>query len=331
MNALSISNAPHLRGKNNTTLVMATVLIALLPVVIYSIYLFEFNAFFIILSSVISCVLTELVYNLFTKKFTVADLSAVVTGVIFALTLPPTVPLFVPIVGGVFAIFFCKLIFGGLGKNIVNPAAAARVFVLFAFPTLVAGNVWKDMYNVSTATVLPSINAGQFASNMEGLSMLDLLFGTQAGSLGETCAIMILIIGIILCAIKFIDWVIPVSILLSSAVFALICGGISSVLPHLLSGGLLFGAVFMATDYVTSPRSNIGKVLYGVIIGALTILIRCFGSYPEGVSLAILLANLLVPALNKINIKTTLSYCEKRKLEKLAKKSATLASQKGGK
>lgn len=311
---------------------MATVLIALLPVVIYSIYLFEFNAFFIILASVISCVLTELVYNIFTKKYTIIDLSAVVTGVIFALTLPPTVPLFVPIIGGVFAIFFCKLIFGGIGKNIVNPAAAARVFVLLAFPSLVAGNVWKDMFNVSTATVLPSINAGQFASNVEGVSMLNLLFGTHAGSLGETCALMILLIGIILCAIKFIDWVIPVSILASSAIFALICGGVETVLPHLLSGGLLFGAVFMATDYVTSPRSNLGKIVYGVIIGALTILIRCYGAYPEGVSLAILFANLLVPALNKLRVKTTLGYFAKRKAEKKEKQQAVaIASVKGGK
>jgi len=331
LNALDISNGPHIRGKNNTTLIMLTVLIALLPVVVYSIYLFELNAFFIILSSVLTCVLCELAYNLFTKKFTVLDLSSVVTGVILALTLPPTVPLFVPIIGSVFAIFFCKLIFGGIGKNIVNPAATARVFLTATFPALMAGQVWKDMFNVTTATVLPSINAGNFAGNAECASMLDLLFGTQAGSLGETCAIMIIVIGIILCAIKFIDWVIPVSILASSALFALICGGASSVLPHLLSGGLLFGAVFMATDYTTSPRSNVGKIVYGVIIGGLTILVRCYGSYPEGVSMAIVLANLLVPALNKLNIKTTFGRFAKFKQQRFEKKQAKLASIKEGK
>ncbi len=330
MNALALSTAPHLKAKNNTTKIMAIMLVALLPVVIYSIYLFEFNAFFIILASVITCVLTETTYNIFTKKFSVLDLSSVVTGVIFALTLPPTVPLYAPIVGAVFAVFFCKLMFGGIGKNIVNPAAAARVFVLIAFPTVLAGNVWKDMFNVSTATVLPSINAGNFASNVEGASMLNLLFGTHAGSIGETCALMILIIGIVLCAIKFIDWVIPVSILSASALFALICGGVNSILPHLLSGGLIFGAIFMATDYTTSPRSNVGKVLYGIIIGALTILVRIYGSYPEGVSLAIIFANLLVPALNKISIKTTMGYYQKRKIERMQKKELALSSQKGG-
>lgn len=315
MNALNINGAPHIKSKNNTTLIMLTMLLALLPVVVFSIYLYELNAFFIILASVISCVFTELVYNFFVGKYSVLDLSAVVTGIIFALTLPPTVPLYVPIVGGVFAIFVCKLVFGGIGKNIVNPAATARVFVSISFPAVLIGSVWTDMFNVSTATVLPSISAGNFAANMEGASMLDLLFGLHAGSIGETCAIMLIIIGIVLCAIKFIDWVIPVSILGSSALFALICSGAGSVLPHLLSGGLLFGAVFMATDYTTSPRSNVGKVIYGVVIGALTILIRCFGSYPEGVSLAILLANLLVPALNKLNIKTTLGARKKTSIK----------------
>lgn len=331
MNALDISKSPHLRGNNSTTKIMAIMLIALLPVVVFSIYLFEFNAFFIILASVISCVLTELVYNMFSKEFSVKDLSSVVTGIIFALTLPPTVPFYVPIIGGVFAIFFCKLIFGGVGKNIVNPAATARVFVTVAFPLALTGNVFIDMFNVSTPTVLPSINAGSFVSNVEGASMLDLLFGTHAGSLGETCAILILIIGIILCFIKFIDWVIPVSIIASSAFFALVCGGVDVVLPHLLSGGLLFGAFFMATDYTTSPRSNIGKIVFGFIIGGLTILVRIFGTYPEGVSMAILLANLLVPVLNKLNLNTTFGKRAKQKQQRLILKKQKLASSKGGK
>ena len=289
---------------------MLMVVIALLPTTIFGIYNFGPRALLLILLSVATCVLTEYVYEKLMKKpVTVKDFSAVVTGLLLALNLPASVSWFVPVIGGIFAILIVKQLFGGLGQNFMNPALAARCFLLISFsgqmtdfsvPKGAWGNIAVD--TVSGATPLALLKSGETAD------VLSLFIGNVQGTIGETSAIAILIGAIFLLCMKIIDLRIPLTYLASFVIFIAIFGGHgldpNYILGHLFGGGLMLGAWFMATDYVTSPITKKGQIVYGVILGVLTGLFRLFGGSAEGVSYAIIFSNLLVPLIERVTTPT---------------------------
>ena len=307
---LHVSSSPHVRSKITTNDIMLMVVIALLPTTIFGIYNFGPRALLLILLSVATCVLTEYVYEKLMKKpVTVKDFSAVVTGLLLALNLPASVSWFVPVIGGIFAILIVKQLFGGLGQNFMNPALAARCFLLISFsgqmtdfsvPKGAWGNIAVD--TVSGATPLALLKSGETAD------VLSLFIGNVQGTIGETSAIAILIGAIFLLCFKIIDLRIPLTYLASFVIFNAIFGGNgldpNYILGHLFGGGLMLGAWFMATDYVTSPITKKGQIVYGVILGVLTGLFRLFGGSAEGVSYAIIFSNLLVPLIERVTMPT---------------------------
>ena len=307
---LHVSSSPHVRSKITTNDIMLMVVIALLPTTIFGIYNFGPRALLLILLSVATCVLTEYVYEKLMKKpVTVKDFSAVVTGLLLALNLPASVSWFVPVIGGIFAILIVKQLFGGLGQNFMNPALAARCFLLISFsgqmtdfsvPKGAWGNIAVD--TVSGATPLALLKSGETAD------VLSLFIGNVQGTIGETSAIAILIGAIFLLCMKIIDLRIPLTYLASFVIFIAIFGGHgldpNYILGHLFGGGLMLGAWFMATDYVTSPIIKKGQIVYGVILGVLTGLFRLFGGSAEGVSYAIIFSNLLVPLIERVTMPT---------------------------
>lgn len=306
---LIVASSPHLRHKEGVQSIMLDVIIALLPLLVVSVYLFGYRALVLTLVSVASCVAFEFLYRkLMKKSINIGDLSAVVTGLLLAFSLPVTMPLWMPVVGAFFAIVIVKELFGGIGKNFVNPALAARIF-LFSWPA--AMTTWaKPIMEpltylgadaVTGATALESLKSGKLPDT----SVFDMLLGYRPGSLGETCVLMILVGGLYLLYRRVITWHIPVSFIGTVAVLTYLfpLGGADRVdfmLYQLLAGGLAMGAFFCATDYTTSPITSTGKLIYGFGCGAITVLIRYFGGYPEGVSFAILLMNLLVWYIDKI-------------------------------
>lgn len=306
-----VAASPHKLDSSSTRTVMLDVLIALIPCLVCGVVYFGLYSLALVVICMATCFLSEQLYNLIRKKPFTFDLSALVTGLILGLNLPPRAPWYIPIIGGVFAIIIVKMLFGGLGKNFANPAATARVFLLLAYGSVmtkyigfdIAGNILST--DVVTAPTYLSGGTAVFQSSFMGVSgywgyVLQLLFGTVGGSIGETCKIAVLAGGVYLGVRRVIDWRIPVVYLLTAAVMLLACyGSAKEVLLQLLSGGLLFGAVFMATDYATSPKWKYNRVLYAFGLGVITVLIRRFGSYPEGTSLAILIMNLLVPLMDK--------------------------------
>ena len=305
MSTLHYSAAPHIHCKNQTRNTMLDVIIALLPATVAAIYYFRLKAVWIILACVISCVASELLFNLCTKrKQTVGDLSCVVTGLILALNLSANVEIWQCVVGSVFAIIVVKCLFGGLGKNIVNPAIAARVMMLLTFAS-VAGGANPVTADVATgATPLPGLNEG-VSGTYPGL--LDLFLGNHGGAIGETCALALLIGYVYLVARKTIKWYVPLSFVVTVFLLYLVFdGNIVYSLSHVLAGGLLFGAIFMATDYVTTPISNLGRVIFCIGCGVITFAIRKYGSFPEGVSISILCMNLLTPLIEKFTMPRTL-------------------------
>jgi len=294
MDKLHISVSPHIRSKISTQSIMLDVIIALLPAAIAGCIIFGLSSLLIILTCVISAVAAEYIFNVITKRTqTVFDLSAVVTGLLLALNLPANTPLWQGAVGSVFAIIIVKCIFGGIGCNLVNPAITARVFMLVAFANLATPAFPLDA--VSSATPLAQL------ANGENVNILDLFLGNIGGAIGETSALALLIGGIYLICRRVITWHIPVSIIAGVFVFSFLLDGFSftNALAWVLSGGLFLGAFFMATDYVTSPATAKGKVIFGVGIAAITVLIRFYGNYPEGVSFAILMLNILNPYIEK--------------------------------
>ena len=307
---LHVSSSPHVRSKITTNDIMLMVVIALLPTTIFGIYNFGPRALLLILLSVATCVLTEYVYEKLMKKpVTVKDFSAVVTGLLLALNLPASVSWFVPVIGGIFAILIVKQLFGGLGQNFMNPALGARCFLLISFsgqmtdfsvPEGAWGNIAVD--TVSGATPLALLKSGETAD------VLSLFIGNVQGTIGETSAIAILIGAIFLLCMKIIDLRIPLTYLASFVIFIAIFGGHgldpNYILGHLFGGGLMLGAWFMATDYVTSPITKKGQIVYGVILGVLTGLFRLFGGSAEGVSYAIIFSNLLVPLIERVTMPT---------------------------
>lgn len=293
---LNVSSSPHVRDGSSTTRIMLDVCIALLPACIFGIVNFGARAVAVLLVSVTFCVLFEYLYEkAMHKPITVGDLSAVVTGLLIGMNMPPTIPLWMVGLGCAFAIIIVKQLFGGLGQNFMNPALAARCFLLISF----AGRMTSFVYDgVSGATPLALLKAG------ESVDLLRLFLGTTSGVIGETCVPALLIGAAYLIVRRVIAPTIPFVYLGSFTVFLLIFGGhgldMSFLAAHLCGGGLILGAFFMATDYVTSPVSAGGKVVFGVVLGIFTGLFRIFGSSAEGVSYAIILSNLLVPIIEKL-------------------------------
>lgn len=306
MSKLHISAAPHINSGASTSNVMRDVVIALLPATIASIVLFGIKALWIVLVCIVSALLSEFLFNLVCKKKqTIFDFSAVVTGLLLALNLSTNVPLWQCAIGSVFAIVVVKCLFGGLGKNIVNPAIAARVLMLLTFAAVAGGANPTIVEIQGSATPLESLNQGVIPA---GVSFTDLLLGTYGGAIGETCAIALLLGYVYLVARKVIKWYVPVAFVGTVFVLVLVLNkfNIMLALNHVLAGGLLLGAIFMATDYVTTPINNVGKIVFCIGCGVLTVLIRQFGSYPEGVSISILFMNLLTPLIEKWTMPKTL-------------------------
>ena len=296
MDKLIVSSSPHFNGGKTTQNIMLDVIIALVPAMIASVILFGFRAAVVILTCVASCVLSEyLCRKVMKRPQTVGDLSCVVTGILLALNLPVTINPFIAIFGGVVAIVVVKQMFGGIGQNFVNPALTARIILLNSRMTH-----WVQPFDyaatadaVTSATPLGILKEG----GGELPSYLDLFLGNTGGCLGETCALALLIGGIYLIARRVISPVIPVTYLATAAVFSALFG--RDPLFDLLSGGLMLGAFFMATDYTTSPLYFWGRVVFAIGCGALTMVIREFGSLPEGVSYSIILMNILTPLIER--------------------------------
>ena len=312
MDKLLVSPSPHLHTKTSTKSLMRDVVIALLPAVVVSVLFYGWSELLVLGVSVASCVLLEYLITKYLLKgtCTIGDWSAVITGILLALNLPATTPWWVVLIGAVFAIGVAKMTFGGLGQNLFNPAIAGRVFLLISFPTYMTdwtkpagflSNSVVDAYSGATPLGLVGEGGVQAVENMDYMNMLFLNIG---GSAGELSALALIAGFIYLLARKVIRPYITLSILATVAIFSGIFWAINPAeytdpLFNLLTGGLLLGSIFMATDYVTSPMSNWGGVVFGVGIGVITMLIRYFGAYPEGVSFAILIMNSVVPLLNK--------------------------------
>lgn len=307
---LVVSPAPHIHGSNSTPRMMGDVLIALLPALCVSVYVYGWRAFIVTAFSVACCVLLEWAIQKFLLKgpLTINNLSAVVTGVLLAFNLPADIPLGLVAIGCVVAIGVAKMTYGGLGKNPFNPALAGRVFLLIAFP--VAMTTFPEALNaVSGATPLAMVKEGlkngmPMSDIMQNVDYNGMWLGFKSGSLGEISAVALLLGFVWLLYRRVITWHIPVVILATMAAFSAIMWGIDpehymNPLFHILSGGAILGAVYMATDYVTSPMTSKGKVLYAFGIGVIVMLIRFWGPYPEGMSFAILIMNAFVPLIDK--------------------------------
>ncbi len=293
-----VSSNPHVRAKTTTSNIMMWVVIALLPATGFGIYNFGLNALIITVLSVASAVLSEFIYEKALKKpVTIGDFSAVVTGLLLALNLPSTVPFWIPILGSIFAIILVKQLFGGLGQNFMNPALGGRCFLVLSFPAIMT-NFITDTY--TGATPLANLKNG-----IE-VNVMDMIIGRTGGTIGETSMLCIVIGAMILFAVGVIDYVIPFTYIITFALFVGLFGGygfnFAYIAAHLAGGGLMLGAFFMATDYVTCPITPKGKVIYGVILGLLTGIFRIFGANAEGVSFAIVITNLLVPLIEKFTI-----------------------------
>lgn len=293
-----VSSSPHVRAKDTTSRIMLYVVIALLPTSLFGIYNFGYKALILILVTIASCIASEWVFNkIVHKKNTIDDFSAVVTGLLLALNLPATLPWWEAVIGGFVAIVVVKCLFGGLGQNFMNPALGARCFLLIAFAADMT-NYTIDSY--TGATPLAAMRNG------EAVNTMDMLIGRTAGTIGETSAIAILIGAIFLILMGVIDLRIPASYIITFVIFTLLFSGHgfdwSFVTAQLCGGGLMLGAFFMATDYVTSPITPRGQILFGICCGILTGLFRTLGANAEGVSFAIILSNLLVPMIEKITV-----------------------------
>lgn len=301
---LVVSSAPHAVGPISTQRLMGFVLIALIPAFISGIYQFGYRAAVLTIVCVVACVVFEYLMNVILKrKQTVSDLSAVLTGVLLAFNLPAGLPYWIAVVGSFAAIVVVKQLFGGIGQNLVNPAVTARIFLFIAFATEMT--TWPTARGAgvdatTSATPLGQLSMNDMNMNAVDASNLDLFLGNIGGCIGEVSALALLIGGIFLICSRVITWHIPVSFLATVAVLGLIWGGVDGAIFHLCAGGVMLGAFFCATDYVTSPTLPAGKIIFGIGCGLFTMLIRIFASYPEGVSFAILLMNILTPYIDRI-------------------------------
>ena len=299
---LMVSSSPHIRSEENIQIIMRDVVIALLPAAIFGIINFGVRALLIMMLTIITCVISEYAYQRMTKrKVTITDGSAVVTGLLLGMNLPHNVPIWIPIIGGVFAMIIIKQLFGGLGQNFMNPALGARAFLLISYANIMTN--WQ-LDGITTATPLTLLKGTEAAGKMPGL--LKLFIGSVGGSVGETSALLLLIGGLYLLLRKVISWRIPVTYLLTVFVMALLFGGkgfdVEFAAYHLVSGGLILGAFFMATDYASSPVTPVGQLIMGAGCGLFTMIFRLYGLMPEGVSFAILIMNLFVPLIDRLTI-----------------------------
>lgn len=297
---MKVSSNPHVRSKTDTSSIMLTVVIALLPAAGFGIYNFGMDALILILVTVASTVLTEFLFEKICKrKVTIGDYSAIVTGLLLAMNLPVSAPWWIGVVGGVFAILVVKMLFGGLGQNFMNPALGGRCFLLISFTSIMT-NFDCDAY--AGATPLANLKSG------EAVDILDMVIGRTSGTIGETSMIAIVIGACILILMGVIDLRIPGSYIISFVIFISIFGGHgldwAYISAHLAGGGLMLGAFFMATDYVTRPITKNGQYVFGILLGILTGIFRIFGPSSEGVSYAIIIGNLLVPLIEKITLPT---------------------------
>lgn len=292
---LDIFSYPYMKDTVSTSSLMRDVIIALIPAMAGSVYFFGLNALILILISIASCVGFEFIsQKAFKKSIKISDLSAVVTGILLAMNLPANAPLWMPIFGGFFAMFVIKECFGGIGNNFINPALGARAMLMSSWGSQMTSYIWPDA--TTGATPLGVLKAGTGTLP----SIMDMSVGNIGGVLGETSTILLLIGGIYLIARKVIDWKIPVLYIISTAIMFVLLGVKFDLLPwHLLGGGLILGAFFMATDYVTIPTTDLGKIIFAVGCGIITALIRVKGNMPEGVSYAILIMNVATPLINR--------------------------------
>ncbi len=302
-NLITISPSPHAQTPTTVSRLMLHVIIALVPAVLFALYYFGIGAAIVITTSIVGCIAAEYLITRYMlgRKPSIGNLSAVLTGLLLALNLPSNIPVWMVLIGCVVAIGIGKMTFGGLGCNIFNPALVGRVFLLLSFP--VAMTTWPEpivnrmAYTDATtgATIL-----GQLKQNLitpDQINLLDAALGNMGGSMGEVGAIALLLGFAYLLCFRVITWHIPVAIIGTAALFSLCIGAPVGV--EILSGGMLLGAIFMATDYVTSPMSRPGMLLYGAMIGIITIIIRQWGAYPEGMSFAILIMNGVTPLINR--------------------------------
>ena len=300
MKKLIVSTSPHIKSPVTTQNIMLDVLIALAPATVMAVVLFGLRALLIIGVCVVTAVVSEFIFNLINKrKQTVLDLSATVTGLLLALNLPLTATVWQCIVGSIFAIIVVKCLFGGLGHKFANPAITARIFLLLSFSTTIAGGTSPQLVDVvASATPLAAIKDG---ATHQLPSLLHMLIGLRGGAIGEVCSIALIVGYIYLVVKKVIHFETP--LIFVATVFLLswlIKGDITIALYQVLGGGLLLGAIFMATDYVTTPINRVGKMVFALGCGLITVLIRFFGNYPEGVSFSILLMNILSPYIEKL-------------------------------
>lgn len=303
---LSVSSSPHIVSKTDTKTIMGMVLIALIPAFAVGVYQFGLRAAILTAVCVVSCVVFEYMFNKLMKRAkTIDDLSAVLTGVLLALNLPAGLPYWMAVVGSFAAIIVVKQLFGGIGQNLVNPAVTARIFLFIAFATdmttwPVARTMKVDALTSATPLgVLSHGDAGLESVREAGYSNLDLFLGNTGGCIGEISALAVLIGGLFLLFTRIISPHIPVAFIATVFVLGFIWGGFDGAVFHVCAGGLMLGAFFCATDYVTSPTLPGGKIVFGIGCGLFTMLIRIFASYPEGVSFAILLMNILTPYIDR--------------------------------
>lgn len=296
MNKLIVSSAPHIRTKKDTPGVMLDVIIALLPTLIAGVVIFGLRALLVVATCVLASVVSEFLFNIIVKKNqTIFDLSAIITGLILGLNLRADAPVWQCIVGSVFAIIVVKCLFGGLGQNFANPAVTARVFLLICFSNTLAGGA-RPIISSNPDLVAGATPLAVIAEGGELPALKDMFLGLRGGAIGEACILAIALGFIYLVARGVINFEIPVIMVGSVFVLSLLVGGDATVaLYQILSGGLVFGAVFMATDYVTTPITRTGKMIFALGCGLITFLIRQYGGYPEGVSFAILFMNILTP------------------------------------
>ncbi|MPM78236.1 Electron transport complex subunit RsxD [bioreactor metagenome] len=312
-NKLIVSSSPHVRSNEDTSYIMKQVIIALLPAILGALYFFRLSALNVMFFCILGAVGSEFLYQKITKQeSTIADFSAVVTGLLLAFNVPASLPWWMCILGSMFAIIVVKMVFGGIGNNFVNPALAARAFLLASFPVAMTawtktGVNWVSSGNIdayTTATPLSFLKNGvQGIDSLtnSGISLTDMMIGNIGGCIGETSVILILIGGLYLMYKGIINYVIPVCYIGTVFILSFILGGfnLNFAIYQLLAGGLMIGAFFMLTDYTTSPMTTKGQVIYAVLAGVIATVIRLYGGYPEGVSYSILLVNVVTPLIDK--------------------------------
>lgn len=297
MEKLNLSSSPHIRGKKTVSGIMLDVIVALIPAAAASVIIFGYRAALVMCICISTAILSEFFFQKITKrKILVNDLSACVTGLLLALNLPVSIPLWQAALGSLFAVVVVKGMFGGIGKNFANPAITARIMMLIAFTGTMTAYV-TPFTDTLTSSATPLAMLGGDTSALPSLK--DMLLGVRAGSMGETCAVALIIGGVYLIFRGVISYVTPVSYVGTVFILSLIYGGGEFALYQVLSGGLLLGAFFMATDYATTPTRPLGKLIFGLGCGIITAAIRFYGSNPEGVSYAILLMNIITPYIDK--------------------------------